>query len=165
METLCVCCGARTECLCIFPVHTVNWSFNETWHLNGLQRAAWQLRFDCHALGSKGVCRYQVKEFTCIVYCMIILRWYLFCKCDTLIAVTTFYHFVVSQVLNISNIGCLYGPLWVLNTHHINLHTILQHRTEGPPVKCRQFCLCCGYVILSMRRLLQMLIQEQPKAR
>jgi len=49
-------------------------SVNETWHLYGLQQAVWQLRFDCHALGSKGVCRYQVNEFTCVVYGMIILR-------------------------------------------------------------------------------------------
>jgi len=56
------------------------WGVNETWHLYGPQQAVWHLHFDCQALGSKGVCRYQVDQFTCIVYSMIILRWYLFCK-------------------------------------------------------------------------------------
>jgi hypothetical protein len=46
----------------------------KTWHLYGLQQVVWQLRFGCHALGSKGICRYQVNEFTSSVYSMIISR-------------------------------------------------------------------------------------------
>lgn len=63
----------RTECLCFSGVNFCS-SVNETSHLYGLQQAVWQLRFGCHALGSKGVCSYQVNEFTCIVYSMVISR-------------------------------------------------------------------------------------------
>jgi hypothetical protein len=144
METQCVYCEVRTECLCVFLVNV-----NEAWHLYGLQAGGLAVVIRLSLAGYKG--RLQVScerayvrclQYYCVDVFILLIMWQID-NCYNLLSLCC-----IASCKHFKHRLCLYGSLWTLNTHHINLHTMLKHRTEGPPVKYRQFSVYCGYVIL-----------------